>query len=111
MSVAPRIVLRIILGACLTVSAPAFQGRFGSSPGVQLDLEGKGSEARGEFQKAIDLGATPVAKANAQRAMAMSWAFEGNCAKNGEYEQMVIDYWITHEKDAPGNAFYQEGEM
>ena len=77
---------------------------------MQLDLEGKGVDARVEFQKAIDSVATPEARANAQRAMAMSWAFEGNCAKTVEYEQMVIDYWIC-EKDAPGYAFYQEGEM
>jgi len=41
----------------------------------------------------------------------MSWGFEGNCAKAGEYEQMVIGYWATREKEEPGNAFYQEGEM
>jgi hypothetical protein len=111
MSVARRAVLRIIISACLAVSAQAFQWRFGSSSGVQLDLEGKGAEARAEFQKAIDSAATPAARANAQRAMAMSWAFEGKCAKTGEYEQMVIDYWFTREKDAPGNALYQEGEM
>ena len=77
----------------------------------QLDLEGKGAEARALFQKAIDSAATPAAKANAQRAMAMSWAFEGNCRKTGEYEQMVIDYWATRESEEPHNAFYQQGEM
>jgi hypothetical protein len=79
--------------------------------GTQLDLEGKGVEARAVFQKAIDSAPTPAAKANAQRAMAMSWAFEGNCQKTVEYEGMVIDYWKTQEKDTPSNAFYQEGEM
>lgn len=43
--------------------------------------------------------------------MAMSYAFEGNCGKTGEYEQMVIDYWVTQEKGEPKNAFYQQGEM
>ncbi len=43
--------------------------------------------------------------------MAMSWGFEANCAKTVEYEQMVIAYWTTREKDEPGNAFYQQGEM
>src|SRR5260370_35915379 len=61
---------------------------------VQLDLEGKGAEARQLFQKAIDSASTPAAKANAQRAMAMSWGFESNCKKTGAYEQMVIDYWV-----------------
>ena len=78
---------------------------------TQLDLQGKGAEARALFQKEIDSAATPAAKANAQRAMAMSWAFEGNCKKTGDYEQMVIDYWITREAAEPHNAFYQEGEM
>ena len=111
MSVGRSIVLQILIAACLAVPAAAFQGGFGSSPGVHLDLAGKGAEARAEFQKAIDSAATIAARANAQRAMAMSWAFEGNCAKTGEYEQMVINYWIAREEDAPGNAFYQEGEM
>lgn len=77
----------------------------------QLDLEGKGAEARVEFEKNIDNAATPVARANAQRAMAMSWAFEGNCKKTAEYEQQVIAYWTTREREDPHNAFYQEGEM
>lgn len=78
---------------------------------TQLDLEGKGAEARALIQKDIDGASSPSAKANAQRAMAMSWAFEGNCKKTGDYEQMVIDYWITRESAEPHNAFYQEGEM
>jgi len=79
--------------------------------GIELDLEGKGVEARAAFQKEIDTAATPAAKANAQRAMAMSWAFEGDCKKTAEYEDAVIDYWKTQESTAPENAFYQEGEM
>jgi tetratricopeptide (TPR) repeat protein len=41
----------------------------------------------------------------------MSWAFEGNCRKTVEYEDLVIDYWKTQEKDSPNRAFYEEGEM
>jgi len=78
---------------------------------VQFDLDGKGAEARALFQKLIDESASPAAKANAERGMAMSWAFEGNCPKTVEYEQKAIAYWTTREKDQPGNAFYQEGEM
>lgn len=48
---------------------------------------------------------------NADRSTAMSYAFEGNCAKTIEYEQKVIDYWVARETAEPGNAFYQEGEM
>jgi tetratricopeptide (TPR) repeat protein len=93
----------------------AAQGGRGGSPeiraGTQLDLEGKTAEAKSFFQKAVDGATTPAAKANAQRAMAMSYAFDGDCKNTGKYEQMVIDYWTTQEKDQPGNAFYQEGEM
>jgi tetratricopeptide (TPR) repeat protein len=78
---------------------------------VQLDLDGKGVEARRLFQKHIDDAGSPRAKAEARRAMAMSWAFEGNCSKTVEYEKMVIAYWNTQEKENPGSAFYQEGEM
>jgi tetratricopeptide (TPR) repeat protein len=92
-----------------TLSAQPPGGR--NSQAVQLDLEGKGAEARQLFQKAIDSAPTPAAKANAQRAMAMSWGFESNCKKTGEYEQMVIDYWVTREKEEPRSAFYQQGEM
>ncbi|HMD70089.1 MAG TPA: hypothetical protein VKF41_02030 [Bryobacteraceae bacterium] len=97
--------------AVLWTGALSAQGGRGNSEAIQLDLDGKGAEARVLFQKDIDSASNPAAKANAQRAMAMSWAFEGNCSKTGEYEQMVIDYWVTQEKDAPHNAFYQEGEV
>jgi len=99
--------------------AAALLAQFpGAGPGselireaIQLDLEGQGAEARQLLQKAIDSAGSAAATANAQRAMAMSWAFEGNCDKTGEHEQMVIDYWVTTEKEQPHNAFYQEGEM
>lgn len=110
--------MKATLAFCLLATPMLFAqppGGRGGSPligqGTQLDLEGKGTDARELFQKAIDGAATPAAKANAERAMAMSWAFEGNCAKAGEYEQKVIDYWTTQETESPGNAFYQEGEM
>jgi tetratricopeptide (TPR) repeat protein len=109
-----RIASGIALAFTMLCSALYAQppGGFGASnPGVRLDLEGKGAEARAYFQKAIDSAESPAARASAQRNMAMSWAFEGNCGKTGDYEQMVIDYWVTREKEDPGNAFYQEGEM
>jgi tetratricopeptide (TPR) repeat protein len=43
--------------------------------------------------------------------MAMSHGFESHCAETVRYEEMVIDYWKTREKEEPQNAFYQEGEM
>ncbi len=98
----------------LSAQPPQDRGGPGSElirEGTQLDQEGKGAEARAVFQKAIDSAPTPAATANAQRAMAMSWAFSGDCKKTAEYEDMVIDYWKTQEKDVPDRAFYQQGEM
>jgi Flp pilus assembly protein TadD len=43
--------------------------------------------------------------------MAMSYAFDGDCANTVKYEEMVIGYWVTREQAEPQNAFYQEGEM
>jgi tetratricopeptide (TPR) repeat protein len=60
--------------------------------GVVLDLELKGAEARTYFQKAIDGAKDDEARADANRAMAMSWAFESNCQMSGVYEQKVLDY-------------------
>jgi tetratricopeptide (TPR) repeat protein len=61
--------------------------------GSVLDLMGQGEEARMYFAKAIDLSETPERKAAAQRAMAISYAFDGNCKKTVEYEQQVFDYY------------------
>ena len=76
-----------------------------------LDRAGKGAEARVIWQRLVDSAADPAAKAAAQRRMAMSWGFEGNCANAVKYEEMVIAYWVTREKEEPQNAFYQQGEM
>lgn len=111
--------MRATFAVCVLVCIPSYgqppQGGRGGSPTIrqasQLDLDGQGTQARELFQKAIDEAATPAAKANAERSMAMSWAFEGNCARTGEYEQKVIDYWVTQEAQNPGSAFYQEGEI
>jgi tetratricopeptide (TPR) repeat protein len=118
MNPAVRTLYRALAGALLCAAGLCAQppqggrgGPFGSSPANQLDLDGKGAQARELFQKSIDSAATPRAKADADRAMAMSWAFEGNCAKTGEYEQKVIDYWAAQETADPANAFYQEGEI
>src|ERR1700722_4494926 len=53
--------------------------RVYDAAGTAFDLMGKSIDARKYFQKAIDLAATPAAKSAALRAMAMSYAFEGNC--------------------------------
>lgn len=104
----------LIFSATLAAQVPGGRGGPGSElirQAAQFDQEGRGADARQLLRKAIDSAATPVATSNAQRAMAMSWAFEGNCEKTAEYEQMVIDYWAGQENDQPGNAYYQQGEM
>lgn len=76
-----------------------------NAAGVVLDLMGQGAEARKYFAKAIELAPAPDRKAAAQRAMAMSWAFEGDCKKTLEYQQEVLDYYVSV-KD-----FFQQGEI
>ena len=73
--------------------------------GTVLDIMGKGEEARKYFTKAIDVADTPEHKAGARRAMAMSYAFEGNCAKSVEYEQQVFDFYGS------AKNFFQQGEI
>jgi tetratricopeptide (TPR) repeat protein len=66
---------------------------------------GKGAEARKYFTKAIDVADTPEGKASVKRAMAMSYAFEGDCKKTVEYEQQAFDFYGN------GNNFFQQGEI
>jgi len=73
--------------------------------GSVLDLMGKGEPARAYFAKAIEVADTPENKAAAKRAMAMSYAFEGNCNKTIEYEQQVFDFYGSVKN------FFQQGEI
>ncbi len=73
--------------------------------GSVLDLMGQGEKARKYFAKAIESADTPEQKAMSRRAMAMSYAFEGNCNKTVEYEQQVLDYYGTVKN------FFQQGEI
>jgi tetratricopeptide (TPR) repeat protein len=77
----------------------------------QIDLQGATAQARAIFQGVIDTATNDNARAMAQRAMAMSYAFDGDCANALRYEAMVIAYWTTREQAEPQTAFYQEGEM
>lgn len=78
---------------------------------ILLDGEGKYAEARAIWQRQIDGAPDPAARAAAQRRMAMSYGFEGDCASAIRYHTMVIDYWKSREPAEPQNAFYQQGEM
>ena len=60
-----------------------------------LDLLGRTKEAKTYFNRAIELADTPLLKANARRALAMSYAFDNDCANTAKLEEMVADYWAS----------------
>ena len=73
--------------------------------GVTLDLLGRTKEAKVHFLRAIELAATGAAKANAQRAMAMSYAFDNDCANAAKYDGLAADYWAS----VPD--YFRQGEL
>jgi Flp pilus assembly protein TadD len=73
--------------------------------GVALDLKGQGDAARKYFALAIELAPNAQARASATRAVAMSYAFEGNCKKAIEQEQKVLDYYAQQQD------YFQQGEV
>jgi tetratricopeptide (TPR) repeat protein len=78
---------------------------------IQLDRHGQHAAARAILMRLIETAPDAEAKAQAQRRMAMSYGFEGDCASAVKYQEQVIAYWKTREQDDPQNAFYQQGEM
>ena len=108
--------LRASLLAAVLIAAPSLAVAQGGASGPlqqasRLDTQGATKDARVIFQHVIDTATAPLAKSAAQRAMAMSYAFDADCANTVKYEEMVIAYWKTREQAEPQNAFYQEGEM
>lgn len=92
--------------------APAQQTQSGPlQQAQQLDRDGDFARSRAIYQAILDTITDARAKANVQRRLAMSFGFEGDCAKAIEHEEMVIAYWKTREAEEPQNAFYQQGEM
>jgi tetratricopeptide (TPR) repeat protein len=73
--------------------------------GVLLDLMGRYGEARKYFGKAIEVAPTPQAKGQAQRAMAMSYAFEGDCKNAAKYEGPLYEQYRA------AKDYYNAGEM
>lgn len=117
-----RRTLRLLAVITLAVAPLALvaQGGQGGPPSPRadslrtasrLDTDGQTAAARQIFQKLIDSAPDPAAKAAALRSMAMSYAFDGDCANTVKYEELVIAYWVTREAAEPQNAFYQQGEM
>ncbi|MCC7054444.1 MAG: hypothetical protein IT355_14340 [Gemmatimonadaceae bacterium] len=115
-------VARLLLGGALALATAPIsthaQGAPPASPRAdslrmasRLDTDGQHIAARVIFQRLIDGAPDPAAKAAAQRRMALSHAFEGQCREAVRYEELVIAYWKTREAAEPQNAFYQQGEM
>jgi tetratricopeptide (TPR) repeat protein len=104
----------LLLAGLVVASPAAGQQRRGPAPEIrratQLDLHGNTAEARAIFQQVADTTTDPAAKVDVERAIAISYAFDGDCPNTLKYEQMAIDYWKTQEAADPQNAFYQEGE-
>jgi tetratricopeptide (TPR) repeat protein len=76
-----------------------------------LDTRGETAQARAIFEKLVASAPDPAQKAAAQRALAISYAFDGDCANVLKLEEQVITYWVTRESAEPQNAYYQQGEM
>jgi tetratricopeptide (TPR) repeat protein len=87
----------------LQVSPNSFEANLAA--GNVLDLMGRGQEARNHLKKAIQVASTPEEKAVAQRATAMSYAFDGNCTRAAGYEQQVFDYYESVKN------FFEQGEI
>jgi len=72
----------------LALSPNLYEAHLNS--GIALDLNGNYADAREHFRKAIEL-APAESKQQSLRAMAMSYAFEGNGGEAGKFEQQVFD--------------------
>jgi tetratricopeptide (TPR) repeat protein len=92
-----------LYGAHLDNPADAFAANI--AVGNTLDLMGDGHRAKVHFEKALEIASTPQQKAQANRATAMSYAFDGDCKKAIEYQQKVFDYQ-KEQKD-----FFAQGEV
>ena len=110
--------LAFSLGVTSVDAGAQGRGRGASTPrsdsirqAQRLDTDGRHQEARAIFQALIDHAPDAESRAQAQRRMALSHAYDGNCAKAIEYEEQVIAYWVTRREAEPQNAHYQEGEM
>jgi tetratricopeptide (TPR) repeat protein len=105
--------IRIALAALFAAFVTYAQGPAGGAPTLREanadDVAGKFKEARALYQQAIDQASAPVVKSAAQRQLAMSYAFEGDCKNTAKYEDLAVAYFRDN-SDAP-DRFYQQGEL
>jgi tetratricopeptide (TPR) repeat protein len=78
----------ILFRAALEKSPESFEAHLGA--GIALDLKADYAAAREHFTKAIDL-APAESKSQPRRALAISYAFEGNTFKAAESEMQVFN--------------------
>ena len=108
---------RLARGLVIVVAWPAIAGAQGVAPtgplqeAARLDVDGRTKEARAIIQQVIDSATAPLARAVAERSMAISYAFDADCTDAAKHEEAAIGYWATREAAEPQNAFYQEGEL
>jgi tetratricopeptide (TPR) repeat protein len=100
-----------LCGAAPTFAQGAASRADSMAQASKLDLDGDYPHARGIFQRLIDDAPDAAARAQAQRQLAISYAFTSECASAQNLENKVIGYWVTQERAEPQNAFYQEGEV
>lgn len=73
--------------------------------GVVLDLMGRYPEARDHFARAIKFSSSPLAVAQAQRAMAISYGFAADCRGAEKYDRRAYDFFMT------SGDYYNAGEV
>lgn len=89
------------------------------SMGTALDLKGQYDEARRNIAKAIDVAPSPKDKAQAERTMAMSYAFEHKANDAAKFEQPVFesqlaakDYFAAGETaDELARIYLESGDL
>ena len=87
----------------LQVSPDSYEAHLAT--GMALDLKGEYEEARRHIAKAIELS-PPESKIQAQRTMAISYAFEANAAQAAKLEQQAFDAQLAKQdfEGAAGSA-------
>lgn len=73
--------------------------------GVVLDLLGRYEEARKHFAQAIKSASGPLATVQAQRAMAISYGFAGDCRGAEKYDLRAYEFYRN------SSDFYNAGEV
>ncbi|MDE3154862.1 MAG: tetratricopeptide repeat protein [Acidobacteriota bacterium] len=86
----------------LAAHPDSFQAQ--TQAGSVLDLLGRYDEARSHLNHAIALASAPAMKARALRTLAMSYAFQSDCAGTTKYEAQAYDIYLQ------AGDFYNAGE-